>query len=76
MPVLVSVKLLKPLGNPPQNGVKYFAAKEVLELAADEKWLHRITVAIYQHWHRRNARKKDEPNAESKVYSPAASVGG
>ena len=49
----------KRLGNPPQNGVKYFASKEVLELAQDEKWLHKITVAIYQHWHNRNARQKE-----------------
>jgi hypothetical protein len=58
VPILVAARLLKPLGNPPQNGVKYFATKEVLESAQDEKWLHRVTVAIYQHWHTRNARKK------------------
>lgn len=61
MPVLVATKLLKPLGNPPQNGVKFFATKEVLELTKDEKWLHRMTVAIYQHWHKRNASKKERP---------------
>jgi hypothetical protein len=64
VPVLVAAKLLKPLGNPPQNGVKYFATKAVQELAQDEKWLHRITVAIYQHWHARNARKRETPQAE------------
>ena len=63
VPVLVAAKLLKPLGNPPQNGIKYFAAKEVLELSKDEKWLHRVTVTIYQHWHKQNARKKE--NARS-----------
>lgn len=59
VPVLVAAKLLKPLGNPPQNGCKYFATKEVLEQASDEKWLHRATIAIYQHWQKKNARKKD-----------------
>jgi hypothetical protein len=59
VPVLVAAKLLKPLGNPPQNGVKYFATKAVQELAKDEKWLHRATLAISQHWHERNARKHD-----------------
>ena len=59
VPVLVSSKLLKPLGNPPQNGTKYFATKEILELVEDEKWLHRVTLTIYQHWQKRNAHKKE-----------------
>lgn len=54
VPILVAAKLLKPLGNPPQNGVKFFATSEVLEFTKDGKWLSRITVAIYQHWHNRN----------------------
>lgn len=61
--VLVAARLLKPLGNPAPNGVKYFATREVLELANDPKWLHRVTVAIYHHWRERNARKKmDQEN--------------
>ena len=60
VPVLVSSKLLKPLGNPPPNGTKFFATKEVMELARDEKWLHRVTFTIYQHWQKRNARKKEQ----------------
>ena len=59
VPVLVAAKLLKPLGNPPQNGTKYFCTKEVLELSRDEKWLNRMTLGIYQHWQKKNARKKD-----------------
>lgn len=70
VPMLVAAKLLKPLGNPPANGVKFFAAKELLELAQDEKWLHRVTVAIYQHWHTRNARKKDHLPLQSEPQSP------
>jgi hypothetical protein len=27
----VAVRLLKPLGNPAQNGIKFFAASELLE---------------------------------------------
>ena len=64
VPTLVAAKLLKPLGNPPQNGVKFFATKEVVELAKDEKWLNRVTLAIYQHWQKRNARKLDRPISE------------
>jgi hypothetical protein len=35
MPILVATRLLKPLGNPPANGIKFFAASDVLELAKD-----------------------------------------
>ena len=35
VPILVAARLLKPLGNPPPNSVKFFAALEVLELAKD-----------------------------------------
>ena len=31
IPILVAARLLKPLGNPPPNGVKFFAASDVLE---------------------------------------------
>lgn len=71
VPILVAAKLLKPLGHPPQNGTKFFASKEVLELAQDEKWLHRVTSAIYDHWHQRNARKKDHAPHESEIALPA-----
>jgi hypothetical protein len=49
MPILVSARMLKPLGNPPQNGIKFFATTEILELAKDPKWLARVTCAINQH---------------------------
>ena len=60
--ILVAARLLKPLGNPPSNGVKFFASKEVLEFAKDEKCLHRVRVAIYQRRHTRNERKKVRAN--------------
>ena len=72
VPILVSSKLLKPLGNPPQNGTKFFASREILELAQDEKWLHRVTIAIYQHWHRRNSRRTNPPQSPAGLPMPAA----
>lgn len=57
IPVLVREGLLKPLGNPPANAVKYFATVEVLELAADTKQLSRIRDVIYEYWHGKNAAK-------------------
>jgi hypothetical protein len=50
VPVLVAARLLKPLGNPQPNSVKYFAALEVLELARDRAWLARMTNALNHHW--------------------------
>jgi len=58
VPILVASRLLKPLGNPAPNSVKFFATSDVLELAKDRNWLVRATAAINQHWHKQNARKK------------------
>lgn len=58
VPVLVAARLLKPLGNPAPNSIKYFAASDVMELAKDRKWLMRMTSAVNQNWHNRNARNR------------------
>jgi len=62
VPILVSSRLLKPLGNPSANGTKYFATADLLEIAKDRNWLVKMTTAINQHWQRKNARK--QPNCE------------
>ena len=59
IPVLVAAKLIKPLGNPPQNGVKFFATADLVEAGKDRHWLARMSTAIYQHWHNKNARQKE-----------------
>lgn len=64
VPILVSANLLKPLGNPPQNGIKFFATREVLELSRDEKWLHRATAAITRYWQEQSQRKRTEQRHE------------
>ena len=61
MPILVAARLLKPLGNPPPNGIKFFAASELLELVKDRAWLAKVTNGLNQHWQRRNAAKKNRP---------------
>lgn len=58
VPILVAARLLKPLGNPPPNGIKFFATGELLELVRDRSWLVKVTNAVNQHWQRQNARKK------------------
>lgn len=65
VPALVAARLLKPLGHPPPNGVKFFAAAEVLELVKDRAWLVRVTTAINKHWQFKNARRKMESISES-----------
>jgi hypothetical protein len=58
-PALVSAKLIKPLGNPPANGIKFFATADLLEQVQDSNWLMRVSATIYQHWHKKNAAKKN-----------------
>ena len=58
VPILISARLLKPLGNPAANGIKFFAASELLELVKDRAWLVKVTNAVNQHWHKQNALKK------------------
>ncbi|MEI6077735.1 MAG: hypothetical protein WCS94_19290 [Verrucomicrobiota bacterium] len=59
VPVLVAARLLKPLGNPPPNAVKYFATSDVLELSRDRTWLSKVTNALNQYWqHKKSAKRK------------------
>ncbi len=58
MPILVAARLLKPLGNPPANGIKFFATADFFESLKDRAWLVRVTSAIYQHWQKENARER------------------
>jgi hypothetical protein len=58
IPVLVAARLLKPLGNPAPNGIKFFATSELLEQVEDRAWLAKVTNALNQHWQKRNAAKK------------------
>jgi hypothetical protein len=54
VPILVMARLLKPLGNPKANSVKYFVADALLELAKDSVWLSKITNALSNHWRQKN----------------------
>ena len=65
IPALVSSRLLKPLGNPAANSVKFFATADLLESTKDRNWLVRVTSTINQHWHKKNAIKKDRLTVSS-----------
>jgi hypothetical protein len=58
VPILVAARLLKPLGNPQPNSVKYFAASEVLERWEDRAWLEKATKALSEHWQKKEQSKK------------------
>lgn len=62
VPVLVKAKLLKPLGNPPPNAVKWFATEEVEKLADDESWLGKSTRTLYAYWLKQNRKRTAEPH--------------
>ena len=68
IPALMTARLLKPLGNPSQNSVKFFAAVDVLELLRDRSWLHKMTQVINQHWQQQNARKRAVPQSNGQNY--------
>jgi len=55
IPVLVSHRLLTPLGNPPPCAQKYFSPLEVLELAGDPERMGKICNVLYRHWQDKNA---------------------
>ncbi len=57
VPVLVTARLLRPLGRPTQNSVKYFAAVEVMAVAKDPKWLSQMTNALSCRWKAKNLRR-------------------
>ena len=59
VPILVTARLLKPLGNPSPYNMKFFAASELLEQVQDRTWLAKVTNALNQHWQKRNAAKKN-----------------
>jgi hypothetical protein len=58
IPGLIAAKLLKPLGNPPPNGTKFFAASDIEELAKDRSFLAKMSNTINHHWQKKNAAKK------------------
>ena len=58
IPALMNARLLKPLGNPAANSIKFFATADILENTKDRAWLVKVTTTIAQHWQRQNACKR------------------
>ncbi len=51
---LTSAGILPALGKPAKNAVKYYSTAQLLNLAADEKWLSRAVGCIYRRHQERN----------------------
>jgi hypothetical protein len=60
IPILVGHKLLKPLGNPPPNGGRYFSSSELQALRHDTKWLDKASAVLIKYWKNKNARRSNE----------------
>lgn len=58
IPLLVAAGLLKPLGRPPVNGVKHFAAVIVEGCRNDVKWLAQASDCTVKYWRGKNMNRK------------------
>lgn len=63
IPILIAARLIKPLGNPQPNAIKFFATTEILEQTKDRSWLAKVTNTITQAWHKKNSRKMSKPSS-------------
>ena len=54
--ILMAVGKLTPLGDPAPNAPKWFAAVEMIRLAADQDWLHKATKEIAKYWRQKRER--------------------
>ena len=61
--ILMAVGKLTPLGDPAPNAPKWFAAVEMIRLAADQDWLHKATKEISKYW--RNKRERCQTHLPS-----------
>ena len=55
--ILMAVGKLTPLGDPAPNAPKWFAAVEMIRLAADQDWLHKATKEVAKFWRNKRERR-------------------
>jgi hypothetical protein len=61
--ILMAVRKLTPLGDPAPNAPKWFAAVEMIQLAADPDWLHKATKEVARYWRNKRERRQPSPTA-------------
>lgn len=59
VPPLIRAGLLKPLGTPALNSVKWFASCDLEEKMSDPRWCSRVTTTIYDYWKNKKNPKAD-----------------
>lgn len=57
---LTRAGLLKPLGNPPANGKKFYSTKQILNSLDEPNFLSRVTNALYRRWKDKNGSRHDK----------------
>lgn len=67
-------RLLKSLGDPPVNGIKFFCTAEVQELIKNGSWLAKVTNSIIKHTKNQNDRKMNPPKRLSRNGYPLGMV--
>jgi hypothetical protein len=55
--ILMGTGKLTPLGDPAPNAPKWFAAIEMIQLAADRDWLNRATREVSKYWRQKRERQ-------------------
>ena len=57
--ILMASGKLTPLGDPAPNAPKWFAAMEIIGLAADNDWLNRATKEVSKYWRHKRERQQN-----------------
>ncbi len=61
IPILMKARLLKPLGNPTLQSVKYFSLNELEVLRNNRDWYSKACDVLARHWQHKNGRKSFRP---------------
>ena len=67
MAVLMSEGLLEPLGDPPQNGHKYFSRVVIEQLAQNPDWLDKATAVTSKYWQHKRQRQRQKAAQKAKL---------
>jgi hypothetical protein len=57
IPMLLGARLIKPLGHPPENGLKFFLRAELERVQDDPLWMAKACDAILKYWKSQNVKK-------------------
>ena len=58
IPPLTSSGLLRALGRPSHNSVRYFSTAEIIKLSKDRDWLAKATDAVANFWKEKNRSRR------------------